>query len=119
MYLKFLHINELNLFFDKGDEFKLKNVYPYPNPFTDEVEFTFHINQPANIEISVFELSGKFIYKINYNNKMPGLVRTNKWDGISSNNRPISNGTYFFIVKATSIDNGKMIQKLQKLSRLN
>ena len=29
----------------------------------DEVEFTFHINEKANIEISVFDLSGKNLYK--------------------------------------------------------
>lgn len=107
------------LFFQEGDGFALKNVYPYPNPFKDEVEFTFHINEPANIEIAVFELLGKQLFKKKYFNFQPGLIRTEKWDGKSINGSPISNGVYFFTVKATSIISGKSIQKLQKLARVN
>ena len=98
----------------------MKNVYPYPNPFTDEVEFTFHINQPSNIEIIVFELSGKPIYHSEeYKNIAPGLIRYLKWDGITDYGTRISNGTYFYTVKATSLEKTNVITKLQKLSKIN
>ena len=107
------------LFFTEGNEFKLENVYPYPNPFTDEVEFTFHINEKANIEISVFDLSGKNLYKKKHFNLPPGFIRTEKWNGFTNNGSPISNGVYFFVVNATSISTGNSIQKLQKLTKIS
>jgi hypothetical protein len=107
------------LLFNVGNEFILKNVFPYPNPFSDEVEFTFHINEPADIELSVFDLTGILIYNSSIKNKLPGLIRTKKWNGKTSNGKEISNGTYFFTVKATSLENGKIQQKLQKISKLN
>jgi len=107
------------ILFNEGNEFILKNVFPYPNPFSNEVEFTFHINEPADIEISVFDLTGVPLYNSFNKNTMPGLIRTIKWNGITNNGKEISNGTYFFTVKATSLVNGKILQKIQKISKLN
>ena len=76
--------------------------------------------QTSDIEIIVFELSGKPIYHSKkYKNITPGLIRYLKWDGITDYGTEISNGTYFFTVKATSLENTNVIKKLQKLSKIN
>ena len=106
------------LFFDDDSELTLKNIYPYPSPFIDEVEFTFHINKISNVEVKVFELSGKEIFSDSYSNLNPGLIRTKKWNGKMKNGSIISNGVYFFTVKATSIETKQSIQKIQKLAKI-
>ena len=62
-------------------------------------------------------MSGKQIYKNEYFNLQPGLIRTQKWNGTLKNGSKMSNGVYFFTVKATSIKTGKTIQKLQKIAK--
>ncbi|MAJ43252.1 MAG: hypothetical protein CMF96_00720 [Candidatus Marinimicrobia bacterium] len=111
-------ISEYNLFFKETDEFELVNLFPYPNPFKDEVEFTYHINEPADIEIIVYEMSGKKIFSERYYNIQPGLIRSQKWSGIAENGFLISSGVYFYTVKATSINSGISIQKLQKIAKI-
>ena len=54
-----------------------------------------------------------------YKNIAPGLIRYLKWYGITDYGTKISNGTYFFTVKATSLENRNVIKKLQKLSKIN
>ena len=110
---------EFNLFFIESVEFLLENIYPFPNPFKDQVEFTFHINKTADIEIKVYEMSGKQIFQDIYFDIQPGLIRTEKWNGILDNGKLLSNGVYFFTIKATSTNTGESIQKLQKLAKIN
>ncbi|HEX9972466.1 MAG TPA: C25 family cysteine peptidase, partial [bacterium] len=56
-------------FFQVVSDFKLLNVFNYPNPFQNDTEFTVQLTQPADkVTIKIFTVAGRLIRMIeNYN----------------------------------------------------
>ena len=80
----------------------------YPNPFRSSTTISFLLNTEIteDTEIVIYNIKGQLIkqYSI-FNNKSSIL-----WDGTDNDNKPVSNGIYFFQLKSgKSITTKKMI----------
>ena len=81
-------------------KFKLLNVMNYPNPFTQETDFTYVLTQPATeVSLSIFTVAGRLIQKFNY---LPGNSGFNcfHWDGRDADGDSIANGVYLYRIVA-------------------
>ncbi len=69
----------------------------FPNPFSDEVKMAYHITEPGEIEISVYDESGSKVWY-----KYSGIADTGYnevvWDGCNKNGYPAQSRIYNCIV---------------------
>ncbi len=93
------------------EEFAVKEIFNYPNPFSDDTQFTFEINQPfssiSDITIKIYTVSGRLIKKIeDIIIEKPGYYVSEPWDGRDDDGSKLANGIYFFkIIAKSEIDN--------------
>ncbi len=89
----------------------------YPNPFstlkqTPGTTFRFELAQPGSIELAVFDVTGRQVYKLSENALAAG-VHELLWNGQTFENRPSGSGVYFVRLKSGNR------QRLQKITILN
>jgi len=71
----------------------------YPNPSSGAVTFAYHLDNPSNVNLSVYDLSGKQI--INFVN-----TRQNSGDYKITRNLNVAKGFYFYKLKINTIETG-------------
>ena len=100
-------------------ELSLENVLNYPNPFINYTEFWFNHNkpnEPLEVQIQIFTVSGKLIKTINQTIQTAGgLARTIKWDGLDDFGDKIGKGVYLYKLKVRSVISRKTGEKVEKL----
>ncbi len=103
--------------FESDDcELAISNPLAYPNPFRNETDITFNIDETADIEIDIYTLSGRFVRKLESHVQPAfGVIR---WDGHDSNGNPTANGVYIAKIKAVSID-GDAVSAILKIAKAN
>ncbi|MBN2541521.1 type IX secretion system sortase PorU [bacterium] len=74
-------------------ELRIEKLLPYPNPFKNGVNITFELSVEAEVDISVFTLSGKLVKNIK---KISSRIGFNNvyWDGKDKDGEDIANGVY-------------------------
>ena len=104
---------DLNL---ESNSFKAFDVFNFPNPFKEKTFFTFKTSTyPVNINITVFDLSGKKIKSFNNYECMTSFCSI-EWDGKDKFGYKINNGTYLYSLNISNSTNSyKNIYKLSKL----
>ena len=108
-------LSSVNLFLD-NDSFKAYDVFNFPNPFKDKTQFTFKVsNYPVNVNISIFDLSGKKIKSINNYECLSSFCNI-EWDGKDKYGNKVNNGTYIYRLNVKNENyNFKKLYKLSKL----
>ena len=86
--------------------FNLKGIYP--NPFNPTTKINFSLQNPSEMDLSVYAMDGKLVRKI-----FIGPVGTGyhsvSWDGKDQSLNPVSSGIYFYRLDAGSqSQTGKM-----------
>ena len=104
---------DLNL---ESNSFKAFDVFNFPNPFKEKTFFTFKTSTyPVNINITVFDLSGKKIKSFNNYECMTSFCSI-EWDGKDKFGNKINNGTYLYSLNISNSTNSyKNIYKLSKI----
>ncbi len=96
----------------------LKDLMNYPNPFSTETWFTFNHNQAfseLDVRIDIFDLQGRQVDRIEKQMTSPGFrAEPIRWDGVSSDGRPLSNGMYIYRLMIKGPD-GKRAMQTEKL----
>jgi hypothetical protein len=69
----------------------LRNV---PNPFNPKTEIHFALAVEAQVELAVFDVSGRRIATL-LGGKLPAGQHSEEWNGIDDAGRPVSSGIYF------------------------
>ena len=92
-----------------GGSLILEKVMNYPNPMSDDTQFTFEINEAAEVEIKIFTVDGRLIRKIDRFWAQPGFNLT-AWDGKDETGDALSNGVYLYKVIARNRFQGKDIE---------
>jgi hypothetical protein len=92
-----------------GGSLILEKVVNYPNPMSDNTQFTFEINEAAEVEIKVFTVDGRLIRRIERFWAQPGFNLT-AWDGKDETGDTPSNGVYLYKVIARSRLQGKDVE---------
>ena len=75
----------------------IENVYNYPNPMTDNTSFLFNQNldQPLDVKIKIYTVSGRLIKELTQSNVTDKFVKID-WDGRDDDGDNIANGTYIY-----------------------
>lgn len=107
--------NSIDLFLE-NNSFKAFDVFNFPNPFKEKTFFTFKTSTyPVNVNIMIFDLSGKKIKSIN-NHECLSSFCTVEWDGKDKYGNNINNGTYIYSLSIYNTNNS--FKNLYKLSKL-
>jgi len=69
-------------------------VFPaYPNPFNTQTTLDYTLPQSGVVEITVYDLRGRQIYRFTTHNKPPGRYQF-RWDGTNQAGESVSSGIY-------------------------
>jgi hypothetical protein len=90
---------ELLLNLTESENLSLYNIFNYPNPFDFETQFTFEINQSAEITLSIFTLGGRKIKTFGPTYYSAGYHFID-WDGQDAFGGTIANGVYLYRIQA-------------------
>jgi hypothetical protein len=102
------------------NELTVRDIYNYPNPFTDETQFTFQINTSsgAEIQVKIFTVSGRLVKTLNFfHGGGSSFFVSPSWDGTDDDGDELANGTYLYKLIARSAENG-MFKQVEALSKL-
>jgi hypothetical protein len=76
----------------------------FPNPFNPETWIPYKLANPADVNIRIFDVSGKLIITLNPGRKDSGLYINKEsasyWDGRNNLGEPVSTGVYFYTIRA-------------------
>ncbi|MES2616599.1 MAG: type IX secretion system sortase PorU [Bacteroidota bacterium] len=105
-----------------SDEFEIKNVLNYPNPFSSNTTFHFDHNragQNLNITITILTITGKVIKTIEqYIPSANGHVSEIAWNGRDDYDDKPSKGVYIYRISIKT-DDGQSAEKIEKMVILN
>jgi len=97
----------------------LENVLNYPNPFVNYTEFWFNHNkpnEPLEVQVQIFTISGKIIKTINQTIQTTGNVsRSINWNGLDDFGNRLGKGVYIYKLKVKSTISNQYSEKYEKL----
>jgi len=73
--------------------------FGYPNPFTDKVTIIYALPKASDVNLSVYDATGKLIRVLTLEAKSPGR-HTAIWDGKDNAGRQAAKGVYFYRINA-------------------
>lgn len=96
-YLEFVVVNNEN--------FTIKNLYNYPNPFNRHTSIQFEHNNvavPMDIQVMIYTVSGKLVKSIE-RRIVPNdyMIRDINWDALDEYGQRLANGVYLYKVKVS------------------
>jgi len=106
-------VEEISFFIVARDRLLFKNVMNYPNPMSDQTRFTFEINQPAEISIKIYAVSGRLIHTIQNQIAQQGFNFDIEWDGTDEAGDQLANGVYLYQITAETEFEGQSIKTSQ------
>jgi predicted glutamine amidotransferase len=80
----------------------------YPNPFTTNTTITYHLLQPADVSLKIYDISGRLVKTLVTGAANSGSY-TISWDGRDSKGTNVSNGTYLCNL---NINDNNFIEKI-------
>ncbi|GBR74128.1 putative protease [Candidatus Termititenax aidoneus] len=90
---------------DSGGGKNLK-VLSAPNPAQRAVNFSFPLDEPVdNVRIYIYDQRGRKAQELDYGSSLLGsMYVTPEWDLLGADGRALANGSYIYVVKATTKD---------------
>jgi hypothetical protein len=108
---------------DGFDTFRLNNIIvpvvndyslsdAYPNPFNPTTEISFAIMESGNINLSIYDMTGRLVNTLFDGNISKGYHRAS-WDGLDANGQAVSSGMYIYSLngEGVSITKKMMLMK--------
>ena len=71
----------------------------YPNPFSEFTNFTFDLDEATDVELVIYDLSGKVIRTLADREFESGTNQV-RWDGNNNFGAPVAVGVYFYRLEA-------------------
>jgi aminopeptidase N len=81
----------------------------YPNPFNPVTNIRFDIPKRADVEISIYDITGRIVSTVFNGVSDPGKY-TAEFDGTN-----ISSGVYYYEIRATELATGKIFRDVKKM----
>ncbi len=76
----------------------------YPNPFNPETWIPYRLSEPADVTVTIYNVTGQIVRRLELGNMMPGSYaeksRAAYWDGKNEAGERVSSGTYFYHLQA-------------------
>lgn len=97
-------------------ELAMKKVLNYPNPFSSDTKFTYHLTRDVDeVTIKVYTVAGELVKTIDFASSHVGY-NEEEWDGINDYGEEVANGTYVY--KITVKFGDEKVSKVQMLTVL-
>ena len=110
--------SKIDFVVSEDENFAIRRVLNYPNPFTTKTEFFFEHNQSAsflNVLIQIYSVSGKLVKTINTVSNTDGFRNEPiKWDGRDDFGDRLATGVYVYKISVRN-PAGEQVQKIEKL----
>jgi hypothetical protein len=99
-------------YFKVTDELKFLNLMNYPNPVSEETDFTFELTQPAQVSIKIYTVAGKLL-SVLLPQYCPVGFNHFHWNARDQEGDELANGVYLYkaIARGES-DNAEEIGRL-------
>ncbi|TVR75257.1 MAG: hypothetical protein EA408_00595 [Marinilabiliales bacterium] len=101
-----------------SDKLTLRNVFNYPNPFTQHTSFHFEHNHPGtglDVLIQVFTVSGRLVKTIERSINTTGFKPDPiSWNGLDQYGDRIGRGVYIYRLRVRTSE-GEIAEKYEKL----
>ncbi len=85
----------------------------FPNPFNPETTIQYHLDQPGQVTLCVYDVLGKEIIQLVNKIESVGMHQV-QWYGRDSNQRQMSSGVYFSRLTGKT-NAGQEVHKLNKM----
>ncbi len=76
----------------------------YPNPFNLETWIPYQLIEPADVVISIYDISGRLVRRFNFGSQPAGeylaLTRATRWDGRNYLGERVACGVYFYTLQS-------------------
>ena len=76
----------------------------YPNPFNPETWIPYHLTNPSNVQITIYEARGTVVRRLDLGHQREGYYtsrnRAAYWDGRNALGEPVASGVYFYTLTA-------------------
>ena len=86
------------------DPFHFELSQNYPNPFNPETWIPYHLSADSQVEISIYNSTGKLIRELDVGWQLAGNYQDKDqsayWDGRNKLGEPVSSGVYFYTIRA-------------------
>lgn len=83
-----------------------------PNPFRDQVEFSFSLRQPASVKLEIMDISGRLVWSEIKENRSGENIHM-QWDGRNLDKRKMPEGVYWVSIQAGSLTEYIKIQLIR------
>ncbi|PIZ63654.1 MAG: hypothetical protein COY19_09870, partial [Candidatus Marinimicrobia bacterium CG_4_10_14_0_2_um_filter_48_9] len=107
-------VSNISLNFTSSSEFRIVDVYNYPNPMDRETTFWFRLTDAADVSLSIYSLGGRKLRKLDLGNLGRGYA-TQAWDGRDEFGQLLANGVYLVVVEGKTDLTSDPVQTIQKL----
>ena len=85
----------------------------YPNPFNPETWIPYHLANPSNVVITIYDARGSVIRRLELGHQREGYYTSRSravyWDGRNNVGEPVASGIYFYQLQA---DNASLLRKM-------
>ena len=85
----------------------------YPNPFNPETWIPYHLANPSNVGISIYDMQGNVVRRLLLGHQQAGYYisrnRAAYWDGTNEIGERVSSGVYFYQLQT---DNVSLLRKM-------
>ena len=88
---------------------QLKDVFNFPNPFSSATTFTMVVNQPCQVKIKIFTVSGRLIETLD-NLVAEAGINHFYWNGRDREGDDVANGVYLYKIIANTRTNEKTLR---------
>lgn len=85
-----------------------------PNPSADATEMMLSLDRPSDVEISIFDVSGRLINKLGHGRFGAGVHRF-RWDGTDMSGHRVASGVY--LVRASIDGKRTIVRRIVKINR--
>ncbi|RKU19421.1 hypothetical protein C6501_01480, partial [Candidatus Poribacteria bacterium] len=76
----------------------------YPNPFNPETWIPYHLANPADVTLRIYDVGGKLVRKLDLGQQPAGMYQAKSraayWDGKNAFGEPAASGLYFYTLTA-------------------
>ncbi len=104
----------VRLEFFAANDFRIYDLFNFPNPMGDQTDVTYMLSHPADVEYAIYTLAGRKIISDSEGFQNQGF-NSFPWDGRDRFGNQLANGVYILVIEADSDDFREPAQSLQKI----
>ncbi len=108
------NISSVRLEFFAANDFRVYDLFNFPNPMAEDTEITFMLSHSAEINYAIYTLAGRKIISESLGYQNQGF-NSFPWTGQDLYGQELANGVYILVIEADSDEFGEPTQSLQKL----